>query len=70
MRSIIFLAIIGHAISMGCATRIPIGHFKTLLHREPPISEAKTPRIPVQEYLEQRVDNFDPNNDATYQMVR
>lgn len=69
MRTVIFLVLIGQAILMASAIKIPINHFNKLLHRGPPIPEAKTPRMPVLEYIEQRVDNFDPNNDATYQMV-
>lgn len=69
MRTAIFVALIGHAVFMASATKIPISHFNKLLHREPPIPVAKTPRIPVLEHIEQKVDNFDPTNDATYQMV-
>lgn len=29
----------------------------------------KSSRIPVMEFIEQRLDNFDPNNDDTWQMV-
>lgn len=69
LRLPVYVAIIAQAILMTCAIKIPISHFKTLLNREPPIPEAKSPRIPQLEYIEQKVDNFDPNNDATYQMV-
>lgn len=69
LRLTIFVAIIGQAILMTCAGKIPISHFKTLLYREPPVPEPKSIQSPVEEYVEQNVDNFDPNNDATYQMV-
>lgn len=69
LRLALLVVVIGQAILWTCAVRIPISQFKTHLHREPPISEAKTPRVPRLEYIEQRVDNFDPNNEATFQMV-
>lgn len=69
VRLIVFVSIIGQVILMANAAKIPISHFKTLLHREPPIPEAQSPRIPVLEYVEQNVDNFNPANDDTYQMV-
>ncbi|XP_037029560.1 thymus-specific serine protease-like [Bradysia coprophila] len=67
--TILFATVIGPAILMASAEKIPIGKFKTLLYREPPISsEAISPQAPVLEYIEQNVDNFNPNNDDTYQM--
>ncbi|XP_037040840.1 putative serine protease K12H4.7 [Bradysia coprophila] len=68
-RIAIILAIIGHSILMASAAKIPISHFKTLLFREPPLlSQTIRPQAPVLEYIEQNVDNFNPNNDATYRM--
>lgn len=69
LRVAVILAIFGQVITIACAAKIPIGHFKTRLYREPPIPEQKSTLAPVLEYIEQNVDNFDPANDATYQMV-
>lgn len=68
-RLAIIVLIFVQALSITCAAKIPVSQFKNRIYREPPIPEAKTPRIPELEYIEQKVDNFDPTNDATYQMV-
>lgn len=68
-RAAIIVAILGQVITIACAAKIPIGQFKTRIYREPPIPEQKGTLAPVLEYIEQNVDNFDPTNDATYQMV-
>lgn len=68
---ILFVAIIGPVILTALAANVPISQFKTLLYREPPIlSDAISPQAPVLEYIDQNVDNFNPNNEATYRMVR
>lgn len=69
LRKVILVVILMQAISITWAVKIPITQFKNRIYREPPIPEAKTPRVPELEYIEQNVDNFDPTNDATYQMV-
>lgn len=69
--AISFVAIIGPVILTASAANVPISQFKTLLYREPPIlSDAISPQAPVLEYIDQNVDNFNPNNEATYRMVR
>lgn len=42
---------------------------KMTLNREPVISNIKSTRIVELDVIEQRVDNFDPSNWDTYQMV-
>ncbi|KAJ6639188.1 putative serine protease K12H4.7 [Pseudolycoriella hygida] len=69
MRVPILLAVIGQVICFVCSAKIPVSHFKNLLYREPPVPEPKTPRLPELEYVEQRLDNFNSNNEATFQMV-
>lgn len=69
VRLAIIVAVIGQAIVMASAGKIPLSHFKTQIYREPPIPEAKSIKAVELEYIEQRVDNFDPTNDATWQMV-
>lgn len=52
------------------AIKIPLTQFKTEIHREPPIyGPIRTTTVEL-EYVEQRVDNFDPTNYATWQMVK
>lgn len=68
--TILFVTIIGTSILIASAAKIPISHFKTLIYREPPLrSRTISPQAPVLEFIEQNVDNFNPNNDATYRMV-
>lgn len=50
--------------------KIPSAQFKAELHREPPIYGPIRTTAVEQEYVEQRLDNFDPTNNATWQMVR
>lgn len=69
-RVAIIAAFLVQVISVALAVKIPVSQFNSRIYREPPIPDAKSPRVPVLEYVEQDVDNFDPNNDATYRMVR
>jgi len=64
-RLLIIVAVIGPALT----TKIPLRHFKTQINREPEIiSNMKSTAAVELEYIEQQVDNFDPTNDATWQM--
>lgn len=64
-RLMFIVAIVGHA----CSIKIPLSQFKAEIYREPPVyGPIKTTAVEL-EYVEQRVDNFDPTNDATWQMV-
>lgn len=65
LRLIFIVAIVGQ----GFAVKIPLTQFKTEIYREPPIyGPIRTTAVEL-EYVEQRLDNFDPTNDATWQMV-
>lgn len=73
LRVTIVVLILVQAISMACAAKIPLSRFKSRVYREPPVSGdargEQSIQAPVLEYLEQNLDNFDPTNDATWQMV-
>ncbi len=63
---ILIAAVVGQA----CGIKIPLNQFKAEVYREPPIyGPIRTTAVEL-EYVEQRVDNFDPTNDATWQMVK
>lgn len=38
-------------------------------HRKGPVITRKSPRIISEQWIEQKLDNFDPQNNQTYQMV-
>ncbi|XP_037044551.1 putative serine protease K12H4.7 [Bradysia coprophila] len=64
LRWLFILAIVGRA----CTIRIPLIQFKSEVYREPLIDGPIRTTAVELEYVEQRVDNFDPTNDATWQM--
>jgi len=62
---VVIIAVIGQA----CAVKIPISHLKTRIYREPPIIYDQQSTAAVElEYIQQRLDNFDPTNNGTWQM--
>lgn len=65
LRWIFVLAIVARV----CAIRVPLIQLKSEVHREPFIDGPIQTTDVETEYVEQRVDNFDPTNDATWQMV-
>lgn len=65
LRLLIIVAIIGQAFTV----KIPLSQLRNQVHREPPIPEQQSIADVELEYVEQRVDNFDPTNNATWQMV-
>lgn len=71
LRLALCVAVIGQAVLLACAAKIPASEFRARLYREPPLKDdVISPLSPVLETVEMRVDNFNPNNDATFQMVR
>lgn len=63
---LLLVAIVGPVYTI----KIPLTHLKSKIYREPPIyGPIRTTAVEL-EYVEQRVDNFDPTNDATWQMVK
>lgn len=65
LRLIVIVAIIGQAF----AVKIPLSQLRGQAFREPYIPEQQSIADVELEYVEQRLDNFDPTNDATWQMV-
>lgn len=65
LRLIVIVAIIGQAL----AVKITLSTLRSGIYRDPLFTEQESIADVELEYIEQRLDNFDQTNDATWQMV-
>lgn len=69
MKVVVLLAAVAVlAITSTDAIFIPRHHIRTL-YEAPPLPERNSNRVLDTQWIDQRIDNFDPQNEATYRMV-